>query len=856
MARETRHSLHLAVVFVLAISTPATVLASSISGTVTYYGEFLGTDLVCLGAHTAKNGPPSATAELASPGGAYSLDGLSDGSYYLSAYLEIDGACAWPPAILEPLAWYDSTNNGFADAVTVSGGDQTGKDLDVGQIYVDADAVGGNDGTTWADARTDLQAAIDSAPSGVQVWVAEGTYKPAGGSPIRRSHFQLKNGVGVIGGFGGTERLRMPNPYLHETVLSGDIGVVGDPTDNAYNVLVSGYQNHNSTAALAMVTVSDGYADGAIPYYYGAGFQGQLGSLNDGGPTLLGVTFRDNYAAVRGAGLLGGAGLTVINCRFFGNRSDGNGGGYFASGADRVINGVFSGNSAGLQGGAVYLNTGAALWNATVHNNSSDDEAGGIYANNAVVRNAISWHNTDADPATTVLQANLMTEGSVNVEYSLVEGASVLPGSGNRNEDPLFVDPDGPDNDIHTPDDNNLNLQLTSPAIDTGEGWILPDTWDIDRDLDTVEGVPYETNFTARFKDVPSVFNTGNHTPDYIDLGSYEAGDSPADLSITKDDGVTEVSIGDTVNYTITAANAGPDTAFYAPVADTFPPELSSCTWTCVGNGGASCTPGPMNGDINDLVVLFPGTFVTYTAVCEVDSAATGSVVNTATITSPPGSWDPDTEDQTATDTDSLVVVADVGVGMSTSPEEYVAAGEQLKYWVSAGSYGPSPVTGVVLADSFPVELNGCTWSCIEAGGGATCVAGDHSGDLLDTIDLPSDSWVVYSVVCTVDAAAVGSFMNTATITLPAGVSDPDVDDHIATQTHTIVPLHLDLEGERVTGDATYVAAQDIVVGSFVIEAPDGRATMRAGEQVVFGDGLVVEPGCELTVEIDPALAP
>ncbi len=125
------------------------------------------------------------------------------------------------------------------------------------------------------------------------------------------------------------------------------------------------------------------------------------------------------------------------------------------------------------------------------------------------------------------------------------------------------------------------------------------------------------------------------------------------DLWITKDDGVTVALPGLPLTYVITVGNDGPNDAPGSLVTDIFPPELNNISWTCAATGGASC-PGSGSGDINELVDLPVGSTVTFTVDTTVDSGASGTLSNTATVDIPPGMFDTDDSNNSATDTDSL----------------------------------------------------------------------------------------------------------------------------------------------------------------------------------------------------------
>jgi len=108
-----------------------------------------------------------------------------------------------------------------------------------GTIYVDSTSSGsGLDGSSWASAYPDLQQALAAAGSGDKIRVAGGTYRPTAGTD-RVATFQLESGVSLRGGYAGRGAAN-PNTrdvVTYPSILSGDIGVAGDASDNSYHVV-------------------------------------------------------------------------------------------------------------------------------------------------------------------------------------------------------------------------------------------------------------------------------------------------------------------------------------------------------------------------------------------------------------------------------------------------------------------------------------------------------------------------------------------------------------------------------------------------------------------------------------------
>ncbi|MEZ4918183.1 MAG: T9SS type A sorting domain-containing protein [Saprospiraceae bacterium] len=99
-------------------------------------------------------------------------------------------------------------------------------------IYVNKDAQGLNDGSSWNNAYTELYDAVEAAEYGNNIWVAAGTYSTELVLPVdlylQRS-IKLKPGVKLFGGFLGTESLFQERDWdSNETIITGYNGLYED----------------------------------------------------------------------------------------------------------------------------------------------------------------------------------------------------------------------------------------------------------------------------------------------------------------------------------------------------------------------------------------------------------------------------------------------------------------------------------------------------------------------------------------------------------------------------------------------------------------------------------------------------
>lgn len=269
-------------------------------------------------------------------------------------------------------------------------------------IYVKKLATGLNNGTSWANAYTDLSVAINNNAAG-QIWVGEGTYHPTtdiNGNTFPNSRFntfRLRPDIAIYGGFSGVETELSQRDWVNNpTILSGNVGDPNLRTDNLIHVLSSEYTNLNINTILDGLTIKGGYAVN-LNQAAGMGFGGGIYvfQTNHGTFQIRNCIIEDNYAEGTGGGLYTFATEPIIdNCIIRNNVAFSGGGLYFMGSTPKITNSKFQNNIVSYinysfqQGGGIYINGGSlSVSNSSFTNNLAGYDGAAVYSNVVTVFN-------------------------------------------------------------------------------------------------------------------------------------------------------------------------------------------------------------------------------------------------------------------------------------------------------------------------------------------------------------------------------------------------------------------------------------------------------------------------------------
>ncbi len=367
--------------------------------------------------------------------------------------------------------------------------------------------------------------------------------------------------------------------------------------------------------------------------------------------------------------------------------------------------------------------------------NGDDVRPGDVLAYTLTLKNDVSVANGDASSGTVI--TDVLPAGATYVPGSLVVDGVSVPDSGS----------------IATFSGSTLTLNVGSGATSTAGGRLdIGASTVISYSLQVGADTPPDTVLANDFR-VSGVAATSGFTVTGVsNETSVIVVANGADLSIIKTAPAALVA-GQVATYQLTVRNAGPGSAESVVVTDPIPASLEFVSaagtgWSCdEASGTLTChrptlASGSTAPPIN-LTVAVPET-----------APDTGSIVNTATVTS--DTPDPDPSGNSSTTTTPLDRSADLAI--RKSHEGTAIPGDQIAYTIAVRNEGPSVATGVTVSDLLPdglsfVEATGEGWTCTSA---VTCT-------LTGALD-PGESAPGITLIADVLSSAGDSISNTATV--------------------------------------------------------------------------------------------
>jgi len=186
-------------------------------------------------------------------------------------------------------------------------------------IFVNQNAYGMGDGTSWQDAFRELRAACEAAaefPEDVlkEIWIAAGTYKPST-SANSDEYFLLAANTNYIGGFAGSETAKSHrNVAANKVIISGELG------GGVYSSNLFGAFNGNTAATVngdlffEELEFKSARAGGSGDRQQGGAICAALSSGSE--LRITGCEFNDLQANSGGAVYVNGGGLIISSAKF------------------------------------------------------------------------------------------------------------------------------------------------------------------------------------------------------------------------------------------------------------------------------------------------------------------------------------------------------------------------------------------------------------------------------------------------------------------------------------------------------------------------------------------------------------
>lgn len=358
----------------------------------------------------------------------------------------------------------------------------------------------------------------------------------------------------------------------------------------------------------------------------------------------------------------------------------------------------------------------------------------------------------------------------------------------NSQESLFNTKPDQPDTDQdRLMDGEEVQIYKTNPVMPDTDGDGLTDGEEVRLGLDPLkrdtDGDGIEDGLDPDPAHAPTMTPTPTASP--ITPTSPAPTQIPAaDLSIFVNSGSDTAVPGTSLTYNVRVRNNGPNHVADARVINTLPDALVNTTWSCSASPGSFCRGSNGFGNLNMLVDILAGGEVTYIVSGNISPGATGTLVNSASITAPSGFVESNSSNNIASNT--IVLSPKVNYTLTiTDNRSEISPGETNVYNIVATNNGPSTAFGVVITNVLPDTLTPLSWTCSASAGSYCAPSSAQSGNVNASGTIRPGGSLSITVNTRVKDSSTGTIVNTAYLTSPI---DPARNNRTATDQTAVTP--------------------------------------------------------------------
>jgi uncharacterized repeat protein (TIGR01451 family) len=305
-----------------------------------------------------------------------------------------------------------------------------------------------------------------------------------------------------------------------------------------------------------------------------------------------------------------------------------------------------------------------------------------------------------------------------------------------------------------------------------------------------------------------------------------------ADLSLALSDDPDPVFAGEEITYTVTAANAGPNSAADVTLEDTLGTETTFVS----ASAGCDHAAGVVSCDLGTVAL---GASPEVQIVVKAEHG--GSPVNQASLQS--STYDPDSLDLSAQATTTVTPSADLAFSLVDSPDP-AYAGEAVTHTLTVENLGPDTATNVGAYEELP------------AGVGLSFVSAPAGCEYLNEV-----------VECALGSLASGSSKEIPIVLHADEAGEPAIEAGAASATHdpvhangtaletTTIEASADLSLQQIDSPDPVMAGQAIAYTLTVHNAgPSPAEDVVVADTLPAGTAFAAGPGCApagATIECD-----